>query len=257
MTKQNSDQRHSYSQNLAESDYFHEDLDQYAAEYNDQLPQYWADLIYKDCMINRIVPRLIGPRVLEMGAGIGDWTRALIEVHGYAHVVEGSSKLCEAARETFGSDVTVTCSLFEDYEPEKLFDSIVCSMVLEHVLNPVEVLKRSRSWLKPGGQMFVCVPHADSLHRRLGVIMGLNQKTHDLAPSDYAVGHRRVYHAQELEADIKAAGFQSLSNVSMGLKVVHGAAMTHLSHAQISGMFDLGDQIPLNMRCILAYFCEN
>jgi len=45
--------------------------------------------------------------------------------------------------------------------------------VLEHVDDPVAVLRLVKSWLKPGGRVLAAVPNARSIHRQAAVIMGL------------------------------------------------------------------------------------
>lgn len=235
---------------------FHEDLDQYAEIYINAPPEHRAEFIYKQKLIDRVVPSLEGPKVLEMGAGVGDWTREIINKFGSSYIVEGSARLAEKAEETYGGRATVFNEFFENFRPPVQFNSIVCSLVLEHVFDPVVCLRRAKEWLVPGGLLFACVPHADSLHRRLGVIMGINKDTNELGPSDHSVGHRRVYRASEFERDLKLAGFEEIDNISMGLKVLPSAAMIHLSDEQIGGMFDLGDHLDVSQRCTLAYFAR-
>jgi len=58
-------------------------------------------------------------------------------------------------------------SLFEDYEPDKLFDTIILEHVLEYVDNPVGLLKLVKIWLNPKGRLFLRVPNANSIHKQL------------------------------------------------------------------------------------------
>ena len=237
-------------------DVFHEDLDQYAEVYINAPPEHRAEFIYKRKIIDRVAPLLEGPRILEMGAGVGDWTKEIIERFGATYIVEGSERLAEKAAQTYGDKVVVYNEFFENFRPEARFNSVICSLVLEHVFDPVVCLERVIDWMVPGGLLFACVPQADSLHRQLGVIMGLNKETNELGPSDHSVGHRRVYRTSEFERDLRAAGFESLKNISMGLKVLPSAAMMNLSEEQIAGMFELGDLIEPSQRSVLAFLAR-
>lgn len=239
---------------LPDAEVFHEDLDRYAEEYYDD-PVYRADLIFKQKMIDRILPLLIGPSVLEMGAGMGDWTRRIIERFDHSYIVEGSSKLSALAKDTYKEKVTCHNALFEQFNPSDKFDSIVCSFVLEHVINPIQCLRRAFSWLKPGGTLAICVPHANSLHRQLAVGMGIQAAPNELGESDIRVGHRRVYYASELESDLVSAEIENFRNISMGLKLLPGALMKDLSKSQLEAMFDLGDILDGNLRATLVYIC--
>ena len=236
---------------------FHEDPDQYAKPYIDIPPEHRPDLSMKQRLIQRVLPMLRGPDVLEMGAGIGDWTSAIVNRFGRSHVVEGSKKLVEMAKESFDKSVQVHHSFFEDFDPEMQYDSIVCSLVLEHVRDPVECLRRMKRWLKPGGIAFVSVPNADSLHRKMGVILGIQKDTNDLGESDRSIGHRRVSRQHELEFDLENAGFRILCNLSMGLKVLPNSLLMGLTDAQLAALIDLGEEVPPRQRAVICYLVES
>jgi SAM-dependent methyltransferase len=44
------------------------------------------------------------------------------------------------------------------------FDAVICSEVLEHVREPVSVLKEAHRVLKPGGLFLICVPFLTRIH---------------------------------------------------------------------------------------------
>lgn len=43
-------------------------------------------------------------------------------------------------------------------------DIIICSEMLEHVPNPVAILKEMKRVLKPGGTLYICVPFSEHIH---------------------------------------------------------------------------------------------
>jgi 2-polyprenyl-3-methyl-5-hydroxy-6-metoxy-1,4-benzoquinol methylase len=235
---------------------YNEDLDRYAREYLSPDVARTVDQKVLSMVIDRVIHRLEGPDVLEMGYGDGAWTGRLIEQFGRSHVVDASLQLLERASALYGDKLTVYHSYFEDFAPPALFDAIICAYVLEHVVDPVLVLGRCRNWLKPKGLLFVAVPNATSLHRRLGVVMGLQQDVDELGDSDTSIGHRRVYRAPKMEAHLEAAGFRIETRVPMMFKPLPNSLLAHLSEAQLGGIFDLGDEIPEDQRGILGYFCR-
>jgi trans-aconitate methyltransferase len=235
---------------------YHEDLNRYAHEYLHPNLARGVDQRVLSMLINRVIQRTEGSNVVEMGYGDGAWTGQLIEKFGKSHLVEISLDLIESAKSLYGDKVSVYHSYFEDFRPPILFDSIICSYVLEHIIDPILVLSRCRSWLKPGGLLFVAVPNATSLHRRLGVVMGMQKDVYQLGDSDISIGHRRIYSAPMLEADLKAAGFRIEIRQPMMCKPLPNSLLSYLSEDQLKGLFDLGDEIPEDQRGILVYFCR-
>lgn len=54
----------------------------------------------------------------------------------------------------------------------KRFDRIVFSDVLEHVYDPLTVLRSYMDYLKPGGQVLISLPNVVNWHTRLAVLFG-------------------------------------------------------------------------------------
>lgn len=167
-----------------------------------------------------------GTRCLEMGPAEGVMTRALARVFPDLTLVEGAEGFCESLRNRFPRAVVVR-SLFEDFAPAAVFDTIVLGHVLEHVENPVEILRRAGSWLAPGGVICCAVPNARSLHRQAAVILGMLESEHSLNPTDLHHGHRRVYDPEHFRADFVAAGLR--------LRFFGGYWLKPLSNAQMDG----------------------
>jgi 2-polyprenyl-3-methyl-5-hydroxy-6-metoxy-1,4-benzoquinol methylase len=235
---------------------YHEDLNRYAHEYLHPNLARSVDQSILSMLVDRVIHRLEGPNIIEMGYGDGAWTWQLIRKFGKSHLVEISLDLIESAKSLYGDKVVAYHSYFEDLRPPILFDSIICSYVLEHIIDPLLVLKRCRSWLKPGGLLFVAVPNATSLHRRLGVVIGTQKDVFQLGDSDISIGHRRVYSAPTLEADVEAAGFRIEIRWPMMCKPLPNSLLASLSKDQLKGLFDLGDEIIEDQRAILVHFCR-
>ena len=117
-------------------------LDRYAAAYYLNQSEH-TDMFIEDALQRHVIDivaqhLLTGDRVLEMGYGTGTVANVLHARHGAVEVVEGSAELCAAARAT-NPALTVHHSLFEKFEPEDLFDVVLCLFTLEHVDDPVAV----------------------------------------------------------------------------------------------------------------------
>jgi SAM-dependent methyltransferase len=104
--------------------------------------------------------------VLDIGCSSGAFLRTLRDSPWQLHGVEISEQEAERARISAGAEVFVGDPLDAPFGPES-FDVITCFHLLEHVYQPVELLKRVRMWLKPGGFFYVILPNIDSWEARI------------------------------------------------------------------------------------------
>lgn len=190
-----------------------------------------------------IEPFLRGSMGLELGPSDGAMTRLLHARFDELHVVDASPDYV-ARCETIGENVRGHAALFEEFETELRFDTIVVAHVLEHLVDPVEVLRRTRGWLKEDGRLIAVVPNADSLHRRLGVKMGLLEAVTTLNEQDHEIGHRRIYTRTTLEADVAAAGFHVDARGGVFVKPFANSQMESLDEGVVEGLYALSDDFP-------------
>lgn len=191
-----------------------------------------------------IKPFFIGDSCLEMGPADGEMTKFIANDFKQLDVVDASKKYVKAA-EKLSKNITGYTALFEEFEPAQKYDTIIMSHVLEHVTDPQEVLKRARKWLTKNGRIIIVVPNADSLHRRLGVKMGMLERQNQLNEQDVEIGHRRVYNREELDRDIRECGLRVISKGGVFLKLLSNSQMLGFDNeALIEGMFELGKDFP-------------
>ena len=108
-------------------------------------------------------------RVLEVGCGAGARLARLRDSGWDVVGQEVDSLAAEVARKTYGLSVVVA-PLESAGFPENSFDAVASNHVIEHVLDPVELLTESCRLLRPGGDLIVVTPNVDSfLHRHFGV----------------------------------------------------------------------------------------
>lgn len=183
-------------------------------------------------------------RVLELGVGEGIITQALVADGRTVTVVEGARVLYEEIRERFRGRLDAVHALFEEFAPCGTFDAVVASHVLEHVDDPVALLKRMRAWLSRDGRLIVVVPNKESLHRRLAVIMGLQPALDTLSPRDHLVGHRRVYSHATLARDLNDAGFQVTEATGFFLKPLANSMMLGYAPELLAAMNEIAAELP-------------
>ncbi len=175
----------------------------------------------------RIVESCVGAQsLLELGLGHG-YATSILSQHFPRHVVlDGSAAVIENFRSTYpNSTAEIVETYFEAFDTDERFDVIVMGFVLEHVDDPVQIMSLYRRFLRPGGRMFVAVPNAEVLNRRLGHLAGLLPDMTALSSNDNLLGHRRYYSVQTLAADINAAGCR--------VKKLEGIYLKPLTTAQL------------------------
>lgn len=222
---------------------------------DDYLPAYKSDFAYQfdnEIILNWYPKRIMlftepGCDVLELGIGHGYTCNHFSEYFKEYTVVDGSRSVIANFRNAFpSSKANIVEGFFEEFSSEKKFDAIIMGFVLEHVDYPVDILRKYRDMLTPGGRCFVAVPNAESLHRRIGVAAGLLDSVLILGDGDLALGHRRYYTVESLTADLEDAGFSVQRKEGIFLKPVTTAQMVslNLEESVINGLCRLGIDYP-------------
>lgn len=194
--------------------------------------------------VHRTIDALHGAgRVLELGYGTGLMTGELLGRGVPIEVVEGSPKLCAAARERHPG-LVVHEALFETFAPEQPYDAVLALHIAEHVDDPVTLFRQVHRWLRPGGAVVAVVPNARSLHRRLAVRMGLQPALDTLSARDELVGHQRVYDLLGLAEDLTAAGFAVEERFGYQVKTVPNAMMRDWPDTLHAALVDVSPELP-------------
>jgi SAM-dependent methyltransferase len=145
----------------------------------------------------RLVTRELGQRVIEVGAGIGNFTRLLLDREAVL-AMDVEPACSEVLRQRFaghenlrvmvGDAATVEFQELARFDP----DSCVCINVLEHVADDRAALENMRRALKPGGVIVLLVPAFPALY----------------GPIDRNLGHYRRYTHGTLTQTARDAGLK-------------------------------------------------
>ena len=146
--------------------------------------------------------------LLELGLGHG-YTTEIFSRHYPRHLVlEGSSAVISNFRDKHPvCSAEIVQTYFESFETEERFEVIVMGFILEHVDDPVLILRRFREFLVPGGRIFLAVPNAEVMNRRLGCLAGMLKDVTKLSENDHLLGHKRYYTVNTLRGDLQQAGY--------------------------------------------------
>lgn len=104
-------------------------------------------------------------RLLDVGCGHGDIVEAAGEVGYEAHGID-VSELAVAKAHARGRTAVRRGTIQDAPYPPDHFDAMLLMSYLEHEPAPAEALRHCRKLLRPGGHLFVKVPHYGSWNRR-------------------------------------------------------------------------------------------
>jgi 2-polyprenyl-3-methyl-5-hydroxy-6-metoxy-1,4-benzoquinol methylase len=116
--------------------------------------------------VDRLTRALGKPgRLLDVGCATGAFMVAARDKGWAVEGLEVGQASAAFARDHHG--LRVTQGSLYDGAPDAPFDAVALLEVVEHLPAPVAALRKLRSWLRPGGRLFLTTPNFDSLFRRL------------------------------------------------------------------------------------------
>lgn len=185
--------------------------------------------------------------ILELGLGHG-YSAKLFSKHFSKHlIIDGSPAVIKEFKQVYPDcTATIVESYFERFDTDQKFDVIVMGFILEHIDDPVFILNKFKNLLTDNGQLFIAVPNAESLNRRVGHEAGLlNDMTH-LSEYDQMLGHKRYYTVESLSLDINKAGLELKNIEGIYLKPLTTEQMVSLELTEelIESFCKIGIQYP-------------
>ena len=172
-----------------------------------------------------------GKTCLELGSADGEGTKMLLKHFDSIVAVDGSPKLVKKAKKGIKNrKVSFVISLFKDLALDEKFDTVILAHILEHVDNPVDTIKVAAKFVNDGGVLIIDVPNARSIHRQVGVLMGMLKSEYELNSADLSIGHKRVYDMNLLMRDIEKAG--------LSIKEKGGLFLKSFSNKQLERMLN-------------------
>lgn len=231
-------------------------LDHSAADYHDKILKGWENLYEskRQRLYDRLKTFHNGSLALELGSADGIMTQKILNDFEKLVVVDGSQRFLDQIRQSIPSDrLELRLSLFEEFEPNERFDTIFMTHILEHLSDPVLLLKRAADWLAPEGRILVAVPNADSLHRYVGVALGLLPSRDAFNEQDKLLGHQRVYTPKLMLEHIQKSGMICSHWGGLMLKPLSNRQIEEQwSPELVDAFYKVGDELP--QLCSEIYF---
>lgn len=202
-------------------------------------------------MMKSFMPFFKEGKLLELGSFKGDFTTRLTTKFSDITCIEASNEAIEVAKKKLNSDISIINATFEEANLKEKFDTIVMTHVLEHIDDPVKVLKRvNDEWLSESGKFLLVCPNANAPSRQIAVKMGLISHNSAVTPAEKEHGHRCTYTLDSLERDAKAAGLNVVFRTGIFFKPLANFQWDRIletdiiSEDYLEGCYQLGHHYP-------------
>lgn len=202
-------------------------------------------------MLKSFTPFFKEGNLLELGSFKGDFTRRLVPTFKDITCVEASGDALSQAKTEFGNQVKFVHALFEEASLPTKYDNIILTHVLEHLDDPIGVMKRiNDEWLSDTGRFFLVCPNANAPSRQIAVKMGLISHNSAITPAEKEHGHRITYTLDTLERDARAAGLKVVYRSGIFFKALANFQWDRLlntdiiSNEYLEGCYQLGQIYP-------------
>jgi 2-polyprenyl-3-methyl-5-hydroxy-6-metoxy-1,4-benzoquinol methylase len=202
-------------------------------------------------MIKAFTPFLRKGNALELGSFEGRFTKRLSSLFDQITCVEASHNAVKVAQSSCEPNVSIIEGMFENVKLDSTYDNIFLTHVLEHLDNPVGVMKRINSeWLSESGRFFLVCPNANAPSRQIAVKMGLISHNASVTLGEEKHGHHITYSLDTLERDARAAGLNVVYRTGIFFKALANFQWDRLLQTDIispeylEGCYQLGHQYP-------------
>ena len=163
---------------------------------------FYATLIKRSSLDYSVMTlhRSSGQRLLDIGCGDGSFLLTMQKLGWEVEGIDTDPNVVTNLRTNLGLKVALG-TLGEAHLNKGSFDVVTLSHVIEHVRDPIKLLRESRSYLRPGGTLILMTPNASSWGHQ---IYGKNWR--GLEPPRHFI----LFTKKTLEQCTLQAGFQTL-----------------------------------------------
>jgi 2-polyprenyl-3-methyl-5-hydroxy-6-metoxy-1,4-benzoquinol methylase len=230
-------------------------LDEHKDAYHEEFKFHDENILMLSWYVQRIIKSIRDNKaksIVSLGIGHKIVSKTIISDMGKSlekyFIIEGSKEIIKEFKKNtrLPAYVSLVNSLFEEFITKKKFDAIEMGFILEHVDDPLFIIKKYVSFLKQNGSVFIAVPNAKSLHRQIGYQAGMIDNFYKLSKCDLELGHKRYFDMDSLVELIIKSGLKIVNIEGIFLKPFSTSQLksSELPSNIIRALCDLGIQYP-------------
>lgn len=153
--------------------------------------------------------------ILDVGCGTGSNARSIATYNPQSRIVglSHNAKELDLASEWIARGIEFNLNSESPLELDKKFDLIICSHILEHLIDPAQRTRELSKFLKPSGRMILVVPNFAIWKSRLRLLFGkFDYAEHGL----YDSSHLRFYTWHSFGSLVVPEDFEITKRLSSG-----------------------------------------
>lgn len=208
-------------------------------------------------IIREIASDFQPPALLDVGCSDGTLTKQFASLKKFDTVVGIDSDYTDIqlAMKKFPEASFVQAPV-ESVELDMRFNTIVMFQTIEHLAEPIEVLKKLLTLLDDDGVLLITTINAFSMNRRLGKSMGMIKECTAVTENDILVGHHRLYDSLLLRKHLAEGGFEHFRLSGLFYKPFSNAQMELYSDDVVEGLYKVGKELPMEYCALLYAVCS-
>ncbi len=183
----------------------------------------------RDSLLLMDLSRIVPGKLLDVGCGDGTRIAQLQKLGWDVYGQDLDPAAVGYARETLGLQAFLG-PLENVPFAENTFDCVTLNHVIEHVHHPIDLLEKSRRFLKPGGRLVVITPNLESFaHQHFGPVW------RGLEPPR----HLHLFSLRTLSTAVLTAGFSGISSLRTSVgnaQVFAQGSLAVKNEGQVSGV---------------------
>lgn len=206
--------------------------------------EFWD--MYCNCLARVLTPKIRNKHLLEMGCGELVMSKIFVKHASQFDIVDAAKTFVENAQRILPKKVHIYHSLFEEFNPLGQYEAIVFTNTLHHIYHPTDLLRRIKGWLSKDGRLYITAPNILSLHRRLGVKMGIINSFEEESERNIMFNQPGRYTLDSLKKMCISCGYRVNESFCFFLKPFSYDQMNSLKLSQdaIDALFHLGKEYP-------------
>jgi trans-aconitate methyltransferase len=186
--------------------------------------------------------------ILDIGSGPHS---SFLQLQGWETytIVEPIEEFCDIlVNSSLGmKGVIIINRTFEDVVLERKYDCVILSSVLHMIKDDFAVLDKIHYLCDERNIVHINVPNRYSMHRILGVNMGMLSDVSSLSKKDIKYGHKRIYNNADLLGLVSSAGFDVRFYKTYMMKPFNEEKMSCIADERVlSGLEKMIDWFPEN-----------